>query len=258
MNATDHTPCPVFPGVCTETAPGHVDHWNHDHETVDKRGERILDVGFVQVSDGAPAVIYIGNEDYAPEEVRAKTAEIRRLLDQADAMADQLLGQRALDSEKRYSPVSTPVEQRCQAAHPDDPTPCGGAPAVTVLDATNAGADGCQHHAARLLASIEGGRVYGLPHATPGTAIRVFKAAASIRPFCWLEDARRTLPSQLSRTENRCSSCHWTFDRWDTRPDGYARYAGTPFCRRCVDQCRTSTDLFHTCAACPAPGGEGQ
>jgi hypothetical protein len=95
------------------------------------------------------------------------------------------------------------VEQRCQAAHPDDPTPCSGPPTVTVLDATNAGADGCQHHAARLLASIEGGRVYGLPHATPGTAIRVFKAAASIRPFCWLEDAPRTLPSQLSRTENR-------------------------------------------------------
>jgi hypothetical protein len=76
---------------------------------------------------------------------------------------------------------------RCPAAHPDDPTGCDGPPVVTVLDAANAGAPGCEHHAARLLASLDGGRVYGLPHAAPGTAIRVFKAAAGIRPFCWLD-----------------------------------------------------------------------
>lgn len=99
MNAINPTTCPVFPGLCTETEPGHYDHWNHDHQTVDKRGERILDVGFVQVSDGAPAIIYIGNEDYAPEEVRAKTAEIRALLDEADRMADQLLAQRTVPSQ---------------------------------------------------------------------------------------------------------------------------------------------------------------
>src|SRR5688500_17980840 len=185
MNATNPTPCPVFPGLCTVTEPGHVDHWNHDHQTVDKRGERILDVGFVQVSDGAPAVIYIGGEDYAPEEVRAKTAEIRALLDEADRMADQLLGQ----------------ARRCPAAHGDDPTPCSGPPTVTVLDAGNAGADGCQHHAARLLASLEGGRVVSGQH-HPGAAIRVYKSAADIRPFPWIEDAPRTLPSQLSHTEN--------------------------------------------------------
>lgn len=91
---------------------------------------------------------------------------------------------------------------RCPAAHGDDPTPCDGPAVVTVLDAHNAGAQGCEHHGARLLASLDGGRVYGLPHAEAGTAIRVFKAAASIRPFPWI-DGPRTQPSQLSRAETR-------------------------------------------------------
>jgi hypothetical protein len=92
---------------------------------------------------------------------------------------------------------------RCPAAHPDDPTPCDGPPVVTVLDRDNAGADGCEHHAARLLASLDGGRVYALPHAPDGAAIRVFKAADGIRPFAWYEDAPRTEPSQRSHAENR-------------------------------------------------------
>ncbi|MEH0520547.1 hypothetical protein QBA38_16185 [Streptomyces stelliscabiei] len=91
---------------------------------------------------------------------------------------------------------------RCPAAHGDDPTPCDGPPAVTVLDAQNAGADGCAHHGARLLASLEGGRVYALPDAPAGTAIRVFKAAQDIRPFPWI-DGPRTRPSQLSHAETR-------------------------------------------------------
>lgn len=72
-------------------------------------------------------------------------------------------------------------QPRCPAAHPDDPTPCGGPVVVTVLDPENAGADGCEHHAARLLASLRGGSVYGLPHAPAGTAVRVFKAANQVR-----------------------------------------------------------------------------
>ncbi|KND40074.1 hypothetical protein [Streptomyces stelliscabiei] len=91
---------------------------------------------------------------------------------------------------------------RCPAAHGDDPTPCDGPPVVTVLDAQNAGADGCAHHGARLLASLDGGRVYALPDAPAGTAIRVFKAAQDIRPFPWI-DGPRTRPSQLSRAETR-------------------------------------------------------
>ncbi|MFD7434813.1 hypothetical protein [Streptomyces sp. NPDC059861] len=93
-------------------------------------------------------------------------------------------------------------QHRCLSAHPEDPTPCVGPAVVTVLDAVNAGADGCEHHAARLLASLDGGRVYALPHAPEGAAIRVFTAADTIRPFCWV-DGPRTRPSQLSASENR-------------------------------------------------------
>ncbi|MFE9440658.1 hypothetical protein ACFYO2_16915 [Streptomyces sp. NPDC006602] len=99
------------------------------------------------------------------------------------------------------------MDRRCPAAHPEDPTPCAGPVVVTVLDAHNAGADGCEHHAARLLASLDGGRVYALPDAPPGAAIRVFKAADGTRPFCWL-DGPRTQPSQLSHAENRARHRH--------------------------------------------------
>ncbi|MGW2043746.1 hypothetical protein ACWCPF_00990 [Streptomyces sp. NPDC001858] len=92
---------------------------------------------------------------------------------------------------------------RCPAAHPDDPTPCVGPAVVTVLDPYNAGADGCEHHWARLLASLERGRVYALPDAPAGAAIRVFKAADGIPPFAWYEGAPRTRPNQRSRAENR-------------------------------------------------------
>lgn len=257
MSAIDPaTTCREYPGLCTETEPGHFDHSNHEHRVRDKQGETILDVGFVQVSDGGPAVIYIGglaHEDYAPEEVHTKTAEIRALLDQADQMADQLLGRRAhtqvaalpeLTDDDGMCPAcdTTDLERcaacgscrcdrhdncvrpatRCPAAHREDPTPCSGPPTVTVLDATNAGADGCEHHAARLLASLEGGRVYRLPGAiADGAAIRVFQAAADIRPFPWLENAPRTLPSQLSHAENReAHTDPWLSNTGPSTPSG--------------------------------------
>jgi hypothetical protein len=93
-------------------------------------------------------------------------------------------------------------QDRCPAAHLEDPTECVGPAVVTVLDSTGAGADGCEHHGARLLASLDGGWVYSLPTAPRGTAVRVFKAADGIRPFCWV-DGPRTKPSQLSHAENR-------------------------------------------------------
>ncbi|MER5822459.1 hypothetical protein ABT086_09305 [Streptomyces mirabilis] len=83
--------------------------------------------------------------------------------------------------------VDPQAAPRCPAAHPDDPTPCDGPAVVTVLDAANAGADGCEHHGARLLASLDGGRVYALPGAPAGAAIRVFKATATTRPFAWTD-----------------------------------------------------------------------
>ncbi|MGV9557646.1 hypothetical protein [Streptomyces sp. NPDC003522] len=97
--------------------------------------------------------------------------------------------------------------RRCPAAHPDDPTPCGGPVAVTVLDTTGAGADGCEHHGARLLASLADGRVHPLPDAPADAAIRTFTAADGIRPFCWI-DTPRTHPAQLSRAENRARNQH--------------------------------------------------
>ncbi|MFJ9903907.1 hypothetical protein ACIRVK_13550 [Streptomyces sp. NPDC101152] len=107
------------------------------------------------------------------------------------------------EGEKGTAICRTPGgDQRCPAAHPNDPTPCGGPVVVTVLDRTNAGADGCEHHAARLLASLEGGRVYGLPDAPEGSAIHVFRAADGIRPFPWVPGPR-TRDEQLSRAENR-------------------------------------------------------
>jgi hypothetical protein len=75
---------------------------------------------------------------------------------------------------------------RCPAAHGNDPTPCSGPIAVTVLDAEGAGLDGCEHHGARTLASLRGGRVHPLPDAPDGAAIRVHKAAGLLLPFPWM------------------------------------------------------------------------
>ena len=92
---------------------------------------------------------------------------------------------------------------RCPATHPQDPTACRGPVAVTVLDTANHGTSGCEHHAARLLASLDRGRVYALPDAPPGAAIRVHKAADGIRPFPWDTTSPRTRAEQLSRAEVR-------------------------------------------------------
>ncbi|MEU1515547.1 hypothetical protein ABZ490_25925 [Streptomyces sp. NPDC005811] len=111
---------------------------------------------------------------------------------------------RALDAEPAAEVVSPigDTAPRCPAAHPEDRTPCGGPVAVTVLDRHNAGAKGCEHHGARLLASLDGARVYALPDAPDGAAIRVFKDAGSIRPFPWVAGPR-TRDEQLSRDEVR-------------------------------------------------------
>lgn len=88
---------------------------------------------------------------------------------------------RAAEQEERH----TLATRRCPAAHPDDPTPCGGPVVVTVLDRHNAGVNGCEHHGARLLASVDGARVYPLPNAPEGTATRVFKRADTLPAYVW-------------------------------------------------------------------------
>ncbi|KES07332.1 hypothetical protein BU52_10020 [Streptomyces toyocaensis] len=83
-----------------------------------------------------------------------------------------------------------PLASRCPAAHREDPTPCDGPLVVTVRDASHGAASGCEHHGARLLASLNNGRVFPLPDAPEGAALRVFKTAATLRPFAWLEGQR--------------------------------------------------------------------
>jgi hypothetical protein len=102
--------------------------------------------------------------------------------------------ERLLDTEPTSLPgktaggrSSSQEEERCPAAHPQDPDACSGPTVVTVLAADNSGLDGCEHHGARLLASLDGGRVYPLPDAPDGAAIRVFKAAAITAPYAWVE-----------------------------------------------------------------------
>jgi hypothetical protein len=83
-----------------------------------------------------------------------------------------------------------PTSERCPAAHPEDPSPCGGPVVVAVFDAQNHGADGCEHHATRLLASLERGRVYNLPDTPQGTAFRVYRLAQQLQPFPWRGEDR--------------------------------------------------------------------
>lgn len=94
---------------------------------------------------------------------------------------------------------------RCGAAHVDDPTPCAGPhDAVTILDGRGDAAAGCEHHGARMLASLDGAIVE--PGSVVGAATRVLAASDTIRPFCWYENAPRTEPGQLSHAENRARS----------------------------------------------------
>ncbi|MGW2183921.1 hypothetical protein ACWCXX_39290 [Streptomyces sp. NPDC001732] len=74
---------------------------------------------------------------------------------------------------------------------------------MTVLDGSGGAAAGCEHHGARMLASIDGARVE--PGSVVGAATRAFAAADVLRPFCWYEDSPRTEPAQLSNAENRAS-----------------------------------------------------
>lgn len=47
-----------------------------------------------------------------------------------------------------------------------------------------------------------------------------------------------------------CGKCKRPFNPADPRWDGSARYAETPYCRRCIDGCHESTDAFHRCVIC--------
>ncbi|WP_246144819.1 hypothetical protein [Actinacidiphila oryziradicis] len=91
--------------------------------------------------------------------------------------------------------------RRCDAAHPDDPTPCEGPhDAVEIRDrfmsrardAITVGTLGCVHHGARMLASLDGGRVYPGPSGAPGdaAAIDAYQRAQALPPFAWRTTGR--------------------------------------------------------------------
>jgi hypothetical protein len=61
------------------------------------------------------------------------------------------------------------------------------------------------------------------------------------------------------RANNACKRCHRPFDSTDTRFDGRGRYASTPWCRSCVDNC-AGGGTEHLCVICEPKryGGEGK
>lgn len=72
--------------------------------------------------------------------------------------------------------------QRCEAAHPEDGSPCEGpVDAVRVVDQVRDELVGCVHHAAVVLASVEKARVY--PGSVGGAAIETYQRAQLRRPF---------------------------------------------------------------------------
>ncbi|MFG2820243.1 hypothetical protein ACGFX4_12530 [Kitasatospora sp. NPDC048365] len=78
-------------------------------------------------------------------------------------------------------------QQRCEAAHLGDPSPCQGPrDAVTVLDRHGDSAAACVHHGIRLYASLIGPRVH--PGSVPGAAITVHQRAQTTSAFAWLTE----------------------------------------------------------------------
>ncbi|MFE1781331.1 hypothetical protein ACFW9F_01725 [Streptomyces sp. NPDC059506] len=76
---------------------------------------------------------------------------------------------------------------RCRAAHPEDPAACTGAgDAVVVADRAGTRVPGCVLHAARMLASLNGGTVH--PGTVHGAATDVHRLARSLPPFAWRQN----------------------------------------------------------------------
>lgn len=85
-------PCPVFRD-CNDPKPGHYDHSGHGAlKVLDEREcSTVLDAGMVALTrdDGPPrATVYIGVGEFSDlASVLAKTAELRRFLDEVDELA---------------------------------------------------------------------------------------------------------------------------------------------------------------------------
>ncbi|MGW3134372.1 hypothetical protein [Streptomyces sp. NPDC001139] len=99
--AREHTEptgsCPVFRD-CTESEPGHYDHFAHSLKVTEDDGTTpVLTAGMVALSDDDPhAVVYLRNAEFVDAAaVHAKTAELRRMLDEVDAMATRVFADHA-------------------------------------------------------------------------------------------------------------------------------------------------------------------
>lgn len=68
----------------------------------------------------------------------------------------------------------------------------------------------------------------------------------------WVERARAAASTKPAEPV-ACGRCGGAFDPTDTAFDGRARYAGTLFCRGCIDQCHEA-DADHRCIICAAGG----
>ncbi|WP_328495439.1 hypothetical protein OHS59_23855 [Streptomyces sp. NBC_00414] len=76
---------------CTETGQ-HFDHCRHNLKVAGSDENPVLEAGMVALSGGdMQPIVYIRNEEFADAvSVRAKTSELRNLLDQVDEMADRV------------------------------------------------------------------------------------------------------------------------------------------------------------------------
>lgn len=128
----------------------------------------------------APGLKTVGGAEYMVGRLRASVRSLLAIIDQPGTDQDPETVGAGSTAHPSYAPVLTvePAGPRCPAAHPTDRTSCPGPVAVTVLNRRSQGLDGCEHHAALLLSALDRGRVFALPGAPDGAAIRVFKAAA--------------------------------------------------------------------------------
>lgn len=87
--------CPIYRD-CTVTAAGHYDHSGFDRAKVmDETGRGLLiGADMVALSGNEQyAVVCLGNAEFSDlAALRAKTAELRRFLDEVDALADRVFG----------------------------------------------------------------------------------------------------------------------------------------------------------------------
>lgn len=91
-NIVEAGACPVFRD-CTETEPGHYDHSAHNLKVTEDDGVTpVLTAGMVALSgEDQAAIVYIRNAEFEDAaSVHAKTAELRRFLDEVDAMAGRV------------------------------------------------------------------------------------------------------------------------------------------------------------------------